>query len=47
MAVGWRSAAKSTRFKDVILLDQYKEGQIAWHVVVFEDYVEVLGKLWS
>ena len=38
---------KSTQVKDVLLLDQYKEGQIAWHVAVFGDYFEVLQKLWS
>jgi hypothetical protein len=47
IAVSWRSAAKSTRAKDVLLLDQYKEGQMAWHVAVLGDYVGVLQKLWS
>ena len=45
MAVRCRSAAKSTGVKDVLLLDQYKEGQIAWHVAVSADYVGVLHKL--
>jgi hypothetical protein len=47
MAVGWRSAAKSTRVKDILLLDQYREGRIAWHAAVFGDYAGGLQKLWS
>jgi hypothetical protein len=39
MAEGWRSAAKSTWVKDVLLLYQYKEGQIAWYVALFGNYI--------
>jgi len=28
-------------------LDQYKHGQIVWHVAVAGGHVEALGKLWS
>jgi len=41
MVTAWRSATKSTQVKDILLLDQNKEGKIAWHVAVFGDCVGV------
>ena len=34
-------------FNIILLLDQYRAGQIIWHVVVARGHVEVLGRLWS
>ena len=34
-------------FNIILLLDQYKAGQIIWHVIVAGGHVEVLGRLWS
>jgi len=34
-------------FKIILLLDQYKDGQIVWHIALAGGHVEMLGRLWS